>query len=84
MNEPGVFYTPDSNNAWIGSFAQGVSQFPVVGGIVASFISPSLTANYVKNIEGDVYDTRSGWTVEQQLLITIVVLAIFYAILKRK
>ena len=84
MNEQGVFYTPDANNSWIGAFAQGVSSFPIIGGLIGSLISPSLTANYVKNIEGDVIDTRTGWVVEQRLVMVAVVLIVVLIYLKRK
>jgi hypothetical protein len=78
-----VFYTPDEQNAWIGSFAGSVSQFPVVGPLVASFITPSMTANYVKDIDGKVIDARSGWEVELALFKATVLLIALYIIIKR-
>jgi xanthine/uracil permease len=79
-----VFYTPDANNSWISTFRQGVANVPIIGGVVASFIGPSLTANYVKNIEGDVIDTRSGWTSEHRLMASSLVLIAILIYLRRK
>lgn len=84
MNQNGVVYTPDSNNSWIGAFRSGVESFPIVGPLVAGLISPSLTANYVKQIEGDVIDTRTGWQTEQRLFVAALVLLAILIYLKRK
>lgn len=84
QQQQGVFYTPDANNGWIGGFRQGVASVPIIGGLVASFISPSLTANYVKNIDGDVIDTREGWAVEQRLMVSAVVLFVILIYLKKR
>lgn len=78
------FQTPDSNNAWIGSIAQGVSTVPFVGGILAGFVSPSMTASYVKDIEGNVIDTRTGWQIEQRLLAVSVLLIVVIVIVSRR
>lgn len=78
-----VFYTPDSNNSWIGTFRQGVANFPIVGGLVAGLISPSMTANYVKNIDGRVIDTRSGWAIEQRLMVSAIVLIVVLILVRR-
>jgi len=79
-----VFYTPDANNSWIGAFRSGVSSFPVIGGLVASLISPSMTANYVKNIEGDIVETRSGWVIEQRLLVSALALVVVLIYLRKR
>ena len=73
---------PNADNAWIGSFANSVSSFPVIGGLVSSLIGPSLSAQQLKCIPGRKFDVRTGYAKEKTTLILAGVLILAFVSLK--
>lgn len=77
-----VQFVPNEDNAWIGSFADSVSSFPVVGGLVSSFIGPSVSAEQLLCVPGKKFDVRTGYQKEKIALYTFGGLVLAYVALK--
>ncbi len=79
-----ITYYENEDNAWIQPFAQGVSQIPLVGGAVAGLIQPSYSAARLRCVPGNMYDERTPWTLQRNLIVTAAILiAVYFLILPR-
>ena len=78
-----IWATPDEDNAWIGAFRNGVANFPIVGGLVSSFVPPSENLNAIRCIPGDKIDDTTGYKTEGYLILVVFVLLIIYFITRK-
>lgn len=79
-----VWLTRDEDKNAVGDwFRSGVSNFPVVGGIVGAFVPDTATQNVVRQCPGKVHDHTSGYRVEQYLIAILIALIAIYIIVRK-